>query len=163
MMTIGTKYIMVTHRFLQNWARAIVIAIVAGCLCCAGAVISPVRADDSAEFFKNKIRPMLVEHCDQCHSAEAPEAELAVTALDGSMDESGEAEVWKKIRRMVDSRAMPPKDEDPLSDDKVAAILSWIDETVKLIRPDGWRGVQAKEQVIKAGLYGIFHFPSHDS
>ena len=38
-----------------------------------------------------------------------------------------------------------------------------IDETVKLIRPDGWRGVQAKEQVIKAGLYGIFHFPSHDS
>ncbi len=30
-----------------------------------------------------------------------------------------------------------------------------IDETVKLTRPDGWRGVQAKENAIKAALYGI--------
>jgi type I restriction enzyme R subunit len=30
-----------------------------------------------------------------------------------------------------------------------------IDETVKRVRPDGWRGVQAREQVVKAALYGI--------
>ena len=30
-----------------------------------------------------------------------------------------------------------------------------IDETVKRVRPDGWRDVQAREQVIKAALYGI--------
>ena len=30
-----------------------------------------------------------------------------------------------------------------------------IDETIKQTRPDGWRGVQAKENVIKAALYGI--------
>lgn len=30
-----------------------------------------------------------------------------------------------------------------------------IDETVKATRPDGWRGVQAREQVIKAALYGL--------
>ncbi len=30
-----------------------------------------------------------------------------------------------------------------------------IDETVKQARPDGWRGVQAKENVIKAALYGM--------
>jgi len=30
-----------------------------------------------------------------------------------------------------------------------------IDETVKHTRPDGWRGVQTKENVIKAALYGI--------
>ena len=30
-----------------------------------------------------------------------------------------------------------------------------IDESVKQVRPDGWRGVQAREQVIKAALYGI--------
>ena len=30
-----------------------------------------------------------------------------------------------------------------------------IDETVKQVRPDGWRGVQAREQVIKAALYGV--------
>jgi type I restriction enzyme, R subunit len=30
-----------------------------------------------------------------------------------------------------------------------------IDETVKQIRPEGWRGVRAREQVIKGGLYGV--------
>ena len=30
-----------------------------------------------------------------------------------------------------------------------------IDETVRKTRPDGWRGVQAREQVIKAALYGV--------
>jgi type I restriction enzyme R subunit len=32
-----------------------------------------------------------------------------------------------------------------------------IDETVKHNRPDGWRGVQAKENVIKKALYDILH------
>jgi type I restriction enzyme R subunit len=30
-----------------------------------------------------------------------------------------------------------------------------IDETVKRVRPDGWRGVQSREQVIKAALYEV--------
>lgn len=30
-----------------------------------------------------------------------------------------------------------------------------IDETVKNVRPDDWRGVQAREQVIKQALYGV--------
>ncbi|GAJ06893.1 unnamed protein product, partial [marine sediment metagenome] len=28
-------------------------------------------------------------------------------------------------------------------------------ESVKQVRPDGWRGVKAREQVIKAALYGV--------
>lgn len=30
-----------------------------------------------------------------------------------------------------------------------------MDRTVRQVRPDGWRGVQAKEQLIKAALYGL--------
>jgi type I restriction enzyme R subunit len=30
-----------------------------------------------------------------------------------------------------------------------------IDATIKEVRPNGWRGVQAREQVIKAALYGV--------
>ena len=30
-----------------------------------------------------------------------------------------------------------------------------VDDVVKKTRPDGWRGVQAREQVIKAALYGV--------
>ncbi|MDD5321814.1 MAG: HsdR family type I site-specific deoxyribonuclease [Methylococcales bacterium] len=39
--------------------------------------------------------------------------------------------------------------------DDVLALTLRIDETIKKIRPDDWRGVQAKEQIIKAALYGI--------
>jgi type I restriction enzyme R subunit len=30
-----------------------------------------------------------------------------------------------------------------------------VDRTVRQVRPDGWRTVQAKEQLIKAALYGL--------
>jgi hypothetical protein len=30
-----------------------------------------------------------------------------------------------------------------------------IDRTVRQVRPDDWRGVQAKENLIKAALYGV--------
>jgi type I restriction enzyme R subunit len=30
-----------------------------------------------------------------------------------------------------------------------------VDRTVRQVRPDGWRGVQAKEQISKAALYGL--------
>ena len=30
-----------------------------------------------------------------------------------------------------------------------------VDRTVRQVSPDGWRGVQAKEQIIKAALYGL--------
>jgi len=39
--------------------------------------------------------------------------------------------------------------------DDFVALAVRIDETIKATRPDGWRGVQAREQVIKAALYGI--------
>ena len=39
------------------------------------------------------------------------------------------------------------------SGDPVLKKAMEIDATVKRVRPDGWRGVQAKEQVIKAALY----------
>ena len=41
-------------------------------------------------------------------------------------------------------------DEDP-----ALALVLKIDKAIKLARPDGWRGVQAKELVIKQALYGV--------
>jgi type I restriction enzyme R subunit len=39
--------------------------------------------------------------------------------------------------------------------DPVLALALKIDETVKQVRPDDWGGVHAKEQIIKAALYGV--------
>ena len=34
-----------------------------------------------------------------------------------------------------------------------------VDNTIKRVRPDGWRGVQTREEVIKASLFGILQDP----
>ncbi|HXH37773.1 MAG TPA: restriction endonuclease subunit R, partial [Thermoanaerobaculia bacterium] len=41
------------------------------------------------------------------------------------------------------------------SDDPALELALTIDAEVKRVRPDGWRDVQAREQVIKAALFGI--------
>lgn len=45
--------------------------------------------------------------------------------------------------------------EYKVSGDPVLNLALRIHETVKQVRPDGWRGVQAREQVIKAALYDV--------
>ncbi|MBK7357294.1 HsdR family type I site-specific deoxyribonuclease [Propionivibrio sp.] len=51
--------------------------------------------------------------------------------------------------------AEPAAHYDVAGKGDMLALALKIDETVKHTRPDGWRGVQAKENVIKAALYGI--------
>jgi type I restriction enzyme R subunit len=41
------------------------------------------------------------------------------------------------------------------SRDEALTLALGIDETIRRVRPDGWRGVHAREQVIKAALYGL--------
>ena len=50
-------------------------------------------------------------------------------------------------------RETPPTSKP--EDDPVLKLALKIDETVRQTRPDGWRGIQAREQVIKAALYGV--------
>ncbi|MGH9322364.1 MAG: hypothetical protein ACRD21_11010 [Vicinamibacteria bacterium] len=52
-------------------------------------------------------------------------------------------------------RAAEAQGEYAVSGDPVLDLSLKIDAAVKRVRPDGWRGVQAREQVIKAALYGI--------
>ena len=55
----------------------------------------------------------------------------------------------------TDNAAEPPAPHWNATKDEVLELAIKIDETVKQVRPDGWRGVQAREQVIKAALYGV--------
>ena len=65
--------------------------------------------------------------------------------------EAGQAEETPKTLNTPGKRAL----YNNLSHDEELALK--IDEAVKTMRPDGWRGVPAREQVIKAALYGVLH------
>ena len=54
----------------------------------------------------------------------------------------------------ADRVAEPPGEYDA-SGNPVLEKAKRIDAAVKQVRPDGWRGVQSREQVIKAALYKI--------
>ena len=56
---------------------------------------------------------------------------------------------------MLSGAAESPAGYGHTNKDTVLALTIKIDETIKQVRPDDWRGVQAKEQTIKAALYGI--------
>ncbi len=103
------------------------------------AASSPCRADDGIEFFEKKIRPVLVEHCYSCHSADAKtlQGELRLDLKAGWQlgGESGEPAIvpgkpdesplLRSIRHEEGSSAMPPK-QAKLSNAVIADFAAWI-------------------------------------
>ena len=76
------------------------------------------------------------------------------------LDTPGRRAIFNNLRQVAFSgNPSGVDDPSPLYADstkgEMLELAIRIDETVKHTRPDGWRGVQAKENVIKAALYGI--------
>ena len=72
----------------------------------------------------------------------------ALRALYNNLKGDGETPAWAdREDEAPDGHAGPG--------DPALELALKIDDAVKQNRPDGWRGVQAREQVIKAALYKI--------
>lgn len=113
----------------------VVLTILSCCLRCGGLV----RADEGVEFFEKKIRPVLVEHCYSCHSAESKELKgdlrLDVKSgwqLGGSSGtpavkpgKPDESPLLRAVRHDDDVSAMPPN-KPRLADQVVADLAEWI-------------------------------------
>ena len=94
---------------------------------------------ERTEFFEKKIRPVLVEHCYRCHSAEAPELRgglrLDLKAGWQAGGESGqpavvpgqpeESPLLRSVRHDADVSAMPPG-ESKLPAAVIADLAAWI-------------------------------------
>ncbi len=52
-------------------------------------------------------------------------------------------------------QAAQPAGDYTVTGDPVLDLALLLDETVRRVRPDGWRGIQARERVIKAALFKI--------
>jgi mono/diheme cytochrome c family protein len=85
------------------------------------------------EFFENRIRPILVEHCQECHGPEKQESGFALVSREALLagGQSGPAVVpgmpdesllVQAVR--YDGREMPP--DGKLGDDEIAAIEQWV-------------------------------------
>ena len=94
--------------------------------------------DDGVEFFDKKIRPLLVEHCYKCHSAQSEKAKggLLLDTLDGLLKGgdtgpvivAGEPErslLIKAVRYLDKDLQMPPKGKK-LPDANIADLVTWV-------------------------------------
>jgi mono/diheme cytochrome c family protein len=117
-------------RFSPTWlvVAALLLQTVAG-----------VRADSAGlEFFENRIRPVLVEHCYECHSAKSEKLKGGLlldskeTLLRGGdtgpaiVPGNPDASLLIKAVRYTDKNVqMPPKDKR-LSDQQIADLEAWV-------------------------------------
>ena len=108
------------------------------CLWLIAAGTTEVAANTSREeldFFERRVRPVLVEHCFECHSSDTPESELQLDSLAGMLTGGirGPSIVVSKPDESLLVRAirhgeilkMPPKTK--LSPTQIADIAAWIE------------------------------------
>jgi len=96
-----------------------------------------------ASFFEKTVRPILEEHCFDCHGEDSSKAKLRLDTTLGILrgGESGEplmvrgvsaeSEIIKRVTSKQPKEMMPPKGER-LSDAEVAVLREWIDSSSKL-------------------------------
>ena len=89
-------------------------------------------ADDSqssgAIEYRNQIRPLVERYCNDCHSGETTEADIDLGAFATHADVRRQVDVWLKVRTMLDSRQMPPKDSRQPTEDEWKRLQTWVRE-----------------------------------
>ena len=103
------------------------------------AAAGPKPTPEQVDFFEKKIRPILVNHCYTCHSADTqPHGELRVDDRNGLLTggDSGPAVVpghpeqsllLERIR-LNDPKRRMPKEGVPLTEAQIADLATWIKE-----------------------------------
>ena len=125
------------------------------------ALVSHLRGDDGHAFFESKIRPLLVEHCYDCHSGAKTKGGLALDSKSGwekggdsgaaiVPGKPGESLLIKAVSYHDKELAMPPeKKGGKLPDDAIAALSEWVrmgapDPRVAEAKVGGMNAAEAK-------------------
>ena len=108
-------------------------ALLAGC--CALLVSESASAADETVYFEAKIRPLLIQNCQQCHGEKKQENGLRLDSKAGWQKggdhgpaiKPGDPEnslLVKAVRRVDKDLQMPPK--HPLTQDEITALEQWV-------------------------------------
>ncbi|MDF1840218.1 MAG: DUF1592 domain-containing protein [Rubripirellula sp.] len=84
------------------------------------------RESSSVLEYRNQIRPLIERYCHDCHSGETTEADIDLNTFATHADVRRQLDVWLKIRNMLDSRQMPPKDSRQPTDDERKRLQTWL-------------------------------------
>ncbi|MDP6718722.1 MAG: DUF1553 domain-containing protein [Pirellulaceae bacterium] len=99
---------------------------------------APVRADETAvpgnDFFEKRVRPVLSEHCLDCHNEDQSEGDLRLDSLNGFLrggkrgpalvPENADASLFIRAVRHGEVLKMPPKTKLPAR--QIADLIAWV-------------------------------------
>jgi Protein of unknown function (DUF1592)/Protein of unknown function (DUF1588)/Protein of unknown function (DUF1585)/Protein of unknown function (DUF1587)/Protein of unknown function (DUF1595)/Ca-dependent carbohydrate-binding module xylan-binding/Planctomycete cytochrome C len=94
----------------------------------------PLFATDTATLQKqldSQVKPLLREHCIECHSGKEPEAGLSLEHFDTPKSFLKGRKVWLKAIEKVQLGEMPPRDSQPMDDAKRKFLIQWITSTIE--------------------------------
>ena len=131
--TISQCQVFLSSFALQGFSLALLFA------CCQWWLADNCTADDPVDFFERKIRPVLIEHCYQCHSSYSKEIKggLQLDLKTGWQlgGDSGEPAIVpgkpddslliKSVRHEDGASAMPPR-PDKLPATIIADLTNWV-------------------------------------
>ena len=76
--------------------------------------------------FGSTVQPLLKKFCFECHSGDTTEAEIDLGEFLTLADLRKQTKVWVKIRTMLDTGQMPPKDSAKPSDAERKLLRDWV-------------------------------------
>ena len=103
---------------------------------------TPTRlmADDASAGFADypqEIVPLLRQHCLDCHSGDASEANVDLSAMRSEQDVLQRYDLWRRVREALESKHMPPSPQDTDFDaTERQQLVHWIRGAVEAVDPD---------------------------
>ena len=83
--------------------------------------------------FTKTIRPMIKQHCGDCHWGDNADADLNLEPFE-SLDQLLDGrDKWKKVLHRVAAKEMPPPDADSMPDDEHQQLMVWLDEMINSV------------------------------
>jgi len=76
--------------------------------------------------YQPEVQLLLKRYCYKCHSGDDSEGEIDLEAFATMADVRRSPKVWLKVREMLDSRQMPPKDKKQPTDDERSRLQTWV-------------------------------------
>jgi Protein of unknown function (DUF1588)/Protein of unknown function (DUF1587)/Protein of unknown function (DUF1592)/Protein of unknown function (DUF1585)/Protein of unknown function (DUF1595)/Planctomycete cytochrome C len=85
-----------------------------------------VRAEDGAKLFRDKVQPMLAEHCYECHADGAKKGDVTLDKFPSSDPLQGGNDLWWRVLKNVRSGLMPPADQERPTAEEMRVLETWI-------------------------------------
>jgi len=93
----------------------------------------PQKLREIQRQFTQEIRPMIEQHCGDCHWGDNADADLNLEPFESLDQLLVGRDKWKKVLLRVAAKEMPPQDSAPMPDDHHQQLMMWLDELMNSV------------------------------